>query len=67
MCKASDGCLLHAILAMLARGHEAAVVLNSDSPTLPTALLARTASALAAPAIGSCWGRRMTAATTCWA
>ena len=28
-------CLLHAILAMLARGHGAAVVLNSDSPTLP--------------------------------
>jgi rSAM/selenodomain-associated transferase 1 len=40
-------CLLHAILAMLARGHESAVVLNSDSPTLPTALLVRTATALA--------------------
>jgi rSAM/selenodomain-associated transferase 1 len=40
-------CLLHAILAMLARGHASAVVLNSDSPTLPTALLARTAAALA--------------------
>lgn len=40
-------CLLHAILAMLARGHPSAVVLNSDSPTLPTALLARAASALA--------------------
>lgn len=38
--------LLHAIQAMLARGHTAAVVLNSDSPTLPTALLARTAAAL---------------------
>jgi rSAM/selenodomain-associated transferase 1 len=41
-------CLLHAVLAMLARGHEAAVVLNSDSPTLPTSLLARTASVLLA-------------------
>jgi len=40
-------CLLHAILAMLARGHTGAVVLNSDSPTLPTSLLARTADALA--------------------
>ena len=38
--------LLHAIQAMLARGHSAAVVLNSDSPTLPTALLSRTAAAL---------------------
>jgi rSAM/selenodomain-associated transferase 1 len=40
-------CLLHAIQAMLDNGHAAAVVLNSDSPTLPTALLARTAAALA--------------------
>jgi rSAM/selenodomain-associated transferase 1 len=40
-------CLLHAVMAMLARGHAAAVVLNSDSPTLPTALLTRTAAALA--------------------
>ena len=42
-------CLLHAIMAMLARGHGSAVVLNSDSPTLPTAILVRTATALAAP------------------
>lgn len=42
-------CLLHAIQAMLARGHAAAVVLNSDSPTLPTALLVQTARALLAP------------------
>jgi rSAM/selenodomain-associated transferase 1 len=41
-------CLLHAVLAMLARGHGSAVVLNSDSPTLPTSLLVRTAEALAA-------------------
>ena len=40
-------CLLHATRAMLARGHRAAVVLNSDSPTLPTALLVRTALELA--------------------
>jgi rSAM/selenodomain-associated transferase 1 len=39
-------CLLHAILAMLARGHGSAVVLNSDSPTLPTSLLARAATSL---------------------
>src|ERR1700760_329071 len=37
-------CLLHGILAMLAREHAAAVVLNSDSPTLPTAVLVRTAA-----------------------
>lgn len=40
-------CLLHAVLGMLARGHQSAVVLNSDSPTLPTGLLVRTAAALA--------------------
>jgi uncharacterized protein len=32
-------CLLHAIQAMLDQGARAACVLNSDSPTLPTALL----------------------------
>lgn len=42
-------CLLHAIQAMLAQGFAAACVLNSDSPTLPTALLARAAQALLAP------------------
>lgn len=41
-------CLLHAVTAMLDRGHDAAVVLNADSPTLPAALLVRTAEALAA-------------------
>ena len=41
--------LLHAVLAMLARGHGSAVVLNSDSPTLPTSLLVRTAVMLRAP------------------
>lgn len=40
-------CLLHAISTMLALGHGSAVVLNSDSPTLPTALLVETAWALA--------------------
>jgi glycosyltransferase A (GT-A) superfamily protein (DUF2064 family) len=40
--------LLHAIESMLAFGHRSAVVLNSDSPTLPTSLLVQTASALAA-------------------
>ncbi len=39
-------CLLHAVQAMLAQGFGAACVLNSDSPTLPTALLVRAAQAL---------------------
>jgi len=43
-------CLLHAIGGLLRMGHRAAVVLNSDSPTLPTSLLVRTAQALAADA-----------------
>ncbi len=42
-------CLFHAIAEILARGHGSAVVLNSDSPTLPTALLIETAAALARP------------------
>jgi rSAM/selenodomain-associated transferase 1 len=42
-------CLLHAIQDMLAAGFGAAVVLNSDSPTLPTELLVRTAWMLLAP------------------
>ena len=40
-------CLLHTIEEIFARGHASAVVLNSDSPTLPTALLIETAEALA--------------------
>jgi uncharacterized protein len=42
-------CLLHTIAELLGRGHQSAVVLNSDSPTLPTALLVETAEALARP------------------
>jgi len=42
-------CLLHAIETLLAAGYGAAIVLNSDSPTLPTAFLAQAAAALAAP------------------
>lgn len=42
-------CLDHAIAQLLARGHRAAVVLNSDSPTLPTPLLIETAEVLARP------------------
>jgi uncharacterized protein len=42
-------CLLHTIEQILARGHTAAVVLNSDSPSLPTELLIETANALALP------------------
>jgi uncharacterized protein len=42
-------CLLRTIEQILARGHHSAVVLNSDSPTLPTAFLIETASVLALP------------------
>jgi uncharacterized protein len=42
-------CLLHTIQEILGRGHASAVVLNSDSPTLPTALLVETAAVLARP------------------
>ena len=42
-------CLLHTIEEIFARGHACAVVLNSDSPTLPTAYLVETAAALARP------------------
>lgn len=41
--------LLHAIQAMLGSGYEAACVVNSDSPTLPTAVLVQAARALLAP------------------
>lgn len=42
-------CLFRTICQIFQRGHTAAVVLNSDSPTLPTALLIETAAALAGP------------------
>jgi uncharacterized protein len=42
-------CLLRTIEEILERGHHSAVVLNSDSPTLPTAFLVETAGALARP------------------
>jgi uncharacterized protein len=42
-------CLLRTIEEILARGHHSAVVLNSDSPTLPTAFLIETACVLAQP------------------
>lgn len=42
-------CLLHAIQGMLDRGHPAACVLSSDSPTLPTRVLAEAARRLLAP------------------
>jgi rSAM/selenodomain-associated transferase 1 len=41
--------LFAAIDQMLARGHEGAVVLNADSPTLPTSFLIEAAQALARP------------------
>jgi uncharacterized protein len=42
-------CLYQTICAILARGHASAVVLNADSPTLPTAFLVETAEVLAVP------------------
>jgi rSAM/selenodomain-associated transferase 1 len=42
-------CLFHTIGEILARSHDSAVVLNSDSPTLPTAFLVETAEVLARP------------------
>jgi uncharacterized protein len=42
-------CLLHTIEHILGRGHSSAVVLNADSPTLPTAFLVETATLLARP------------------
>lgn len=42
-------CLRAALGHLFALGHSAAAVLNSDSPTLPPALLAEMAQALAAP------------------
>jgi rSAM/selenodomain-associated transferase 1 len=42
-------CLFHTIREILARGHDSAVVLNADSPTLPTAFLVETAEVLARP------------------
>src|SRR5260370_4087710 len=42
-------CLDYTIAQLLERGHRFAVVLNSDSPTLPTSLLVETAHVLARP------------------
>jgi rSAM/selenodomain-associated transferase 1 len=42
-------CLFHAVQTLLGAGFGSAVVLNSDSPTLPTSLLERTAELLARP------------------
>ncbi len=42
-------CLSFTIQALLERGHTGACVLNADSPTLPPAVLAQMAEALAAP------------------
>jgi rSAM/selenodomain-associated transferase 1 len=42
-------CLFSSATHLLALGHQAAVVLNSDSPTLPTSLLIEAANVLARP------------------
>ena len=39
-------CLLHAVRSLLSLGYQSACVLNSDSPTLPTAYLVTAATAL---------------------
>jgi uncharacterized protein len=49
-------CLLQAIQALLAEGHDAACVLSSDAPTLPTQCLVQAARASLAPT-GSAAGR----------
>ena len=42
-------CLHHTIQQILALGHGSAVVLNADSPTLPTSFLVEAATVLARP------------------
>jgi rSAM/selenodomain-associated transferase 1 len=42
-------CLLAAMRGLLARGHDSAIVLNSDSPTLPASLLFEAVEVLALP------------------
>jgi rSAM/selenodomain-associated transferase 1 len=42
-------CLVRALEALFARGHETACVVNSDSPTLPSGFLVEAANVLAAP------------------
>ncbi len=42
-------CLFHAAATLLDAGHDAVCLLNSDSPTLPSAYLTAAATALAAP------------------
>jgi rSAM/selenodomain-associated transferase 1 len=49
-------CLFRTISALLDRGHESAVVLNADSPTLPTSLLVETAQWLARPGDSAVFG-----------
>ena len=50
-------CLFHTIEQIFARGHGAAMVLNSDSPTLPTAYLSDAAATLARPGDRAVLGR----------
>ena len=49
-------CLLRTIEELFARGHASAVVLNSDSPTLPTALLIEAADALTSSGVRAVLG-----------
>jgi hypothetical protein len=58
-------CLLRTIEEVLARGHGSAVVLNSDSPTLPTALLWRPRMRWRSQASAPCSVPRATVAIIC--
>jgi rSAM/selenodomain-associated transferase 1 len=46
---AFGGCLLAAVVELFKRGHRGAIVLNSDSPTLPTSLVLEAADVLSQP------------------
>lgn len=56
--------LRSAVDSLLSRGHDLAILVNSDSPTLPTRLLSEALAALRPKASASCWDRRSTEATT---
>ena len=56
-------CLLRTIEELLARGHQSAVVLNSDSPTLPTRSWSKPQTPSPGRASASCSVLRATAAT----
>ena len=58
-------CLVAAITQLLDRGHRGAVVLNSDSPTLPRRCWSRPPTCWHRPATAPCSDPHMTAAIIC--